>query len=96
MTNGTFKVLSKEESFDIVLQKFARLKERTIIDLVNLDARFAAIVISVNRQERSFEVLPLDIHGINSVLSGKLPVPVMVQIPLTSDEPHPCWNEIGR
>ena len=87
------KVLSKEESFLLLRRKFVALRDKRVIDLCNQGRKYPAIVTSVDREGKSFRVIPLDEKGIDDVLGGRLPEEVVVKIPETADEVHPMWNE---
>lgn len=90
------KILSKEEAFCLLNRKFDVLKEKTVIDVCYDHIRLPAIVLSIDKNQRSFIILPLNREGIDTMLSGGRPESVTIKLPLSPDIPHPCWNEIGK
>lgn len=90
------RVLSKEEAFCLLNRKFEVLKEKVVIDVCYEDIRLPAIVLSIDKNKRSFTILPLDKEGIETMLSGGLPEPVTISLPSSPDVEHPCWNEVGK
>ena len=88
------RVLSKEESFALVMVKFKNLKVKKVIDICYMDRRYPAIVFSIDSSNNTFQVIPLDDNGVDDVLSGRLPKPILIIIPKGAESVHPIWNEI--
>lgn len=89
------KILTDEEAFFMMNQKFSKLKANSIIDLCHNDRRMAAIVVSIDNNNRSFDFLPLDDTGVRAVLSGKLPEVKTVHLSSDPKQVRPMWNDVG-
>jgi hypothetical protein len=89
------RVLSKEESFSMMRRAFAALRAHDVIDLCFEDERFPAIVVSIDKIAKKFEVVRLDKEGVRALLHGRVPCPVRVVLPPAPGE-HPMWNLVGR
>lgn len=94
------RVLSKQESFDLMESQFAKLKPFQVIDLCYKNRRFPAIVYEI--YARSFSVVPLNETNIRMMFmkegyasdwAGKQENRIF--LPDSPDKAHPMWNIIG-
>lgn len=94
------RVLSKEESFKMMEESFAKLQKYMVIDLFNDGSRMPCVVFDIDTLGRKFWVYPLT-REVCSLLceDGLLPVcspPIEVVLPDTSDVEHPGWNVLSE
>lgn len=91
------RILSDEEAFNLMCQRFSRLSPHDVIDicLPSPPRGFPAMVTGVNRQARMFSIIPLTKDNIRSLLEGKRPPEEDVKLTQDPGQPHPTWNVVG-
>jgi hypothetical protein len=87
-------ILGVSESFDRMNRKFEELRQYDVIDLANLESRFPAIVIKIERERRRFFVVPLRPDCARSLVEyGAAAEPEVVDLPSDPRIQHPSWNK---
>lgn len=94
------RILTSEESFDMMQAKFNQLNVNDLIDLCYDNRRYAALVISINKDQRYFRAYRVDAEAIRRIASGS-PLPdscdiVTVFLPPSPCNIHPQWNFVGK
>lgn len=88
------RVLTEEESFQLLRARFDSLKPFDLLELSLGGRRIRAVVSSVDKKGRTFAFVELNDRMLRKIArEGRQD---RVVIPESSDVPHPMWNVIPR